>query len=131
MDGDPRPDAERQRPLLRMGAEPLEVFDLAERWRFLTGLPFVFAFWAVRDGFIDKSVNEVLNRSRDFGVANVPAIAEKYSKSLEIKKDFVREYLERNVYYSMDRRSVEGLELFYEKAASAGCIRSARSVEFF
>ena len=130
MEANERPDAERQRTLLRLGAEPLQVFDLAERWRFLTGLPFVFAFWAVRDGFTDKSVNDALNRSRDFGVANVPTIAERYSTRLEIKKEFVQEYLERNVFYYMTRPCLEGLHLFYEKAASLGAIKSARSVEF-
>jgi predicted solute-binding protein len=39
-----RPDAERQKPLLRLGPQPLQVFDLAERWKFLTGLPFVLHF---------------------------------------------------------------------------------------
>ena len=125
-----RPDAEKQRALLRLGAEPLQVFDLAERWRFLTGLPFIFAFWAVRDGFADKSVNEWLNRSRDFGVANITAIVEKYSGILEIKKELLREYFERNVYYHMDRSGIEGLQLFYEKAARIGAIKSAKHLEF-
>jgi len=130
MEVNERPDAERQRPLLRLGAEPLQVFDLAERWRFLTGLPFVFAFWAVRDGFTDKSVNDSLNASRDFGVANIPTITERYSTRLEIKKEFVQEYLEHNVFYYMTRQCVEGLQLFYEKAASLGAIKSAKGVEF-
>jgi predicted solute-binding protein len=51
MEDNQRPDAEKQKALLRQGPEPLQVFDLAERWKFLTGLPFVFAFWAVRKGF--------------------------------------------------------------------------------
>ena len=40
----------QQKAFLKYGPEPLEVFDLAERWKFLTGLPFVFAFWAARAG---------------------------------------------------------------------------------
>src|SRR5215831_21072752 len=45
METNERPNIEAQKPLVRLGSEPLQVFDLAERWRFLTGLPFVFAFW--------------------------------------------------------------------------------------
>ncbi len=45
------PGIDKQAGLVRHGPEPLQVFDLMERWQFLTGLPFVFAFWAVRDGF--------------------------------------------------------------------------------
>jgi chorismate dehydratase len=125
-----RPNAETQKPMLRLGPEPLQVFDLAERWRFLTGLPFVFAFWAVRDGFKGNGVVEALKESRDFGVANIPAIAEKYSAELGIKKEFVQEYLERNVYYYMDRDCVEGLQLFYDMARRAGAVKSTRDLDF-
>jgi chorismate dehydratase len=121
---------ESQKPLLRLGSEPLEVFDLAERWRFLTGLPFVFAFWAVRDGFKDSGVVDVLKASRDFGVANIPTIAEKYGELLQIKKEFVQAYLERNVHYYMDQSCLESLQLFYEKAARVGAIKSARGLQF-
>jgi len=124
------PDAERQKPLLRLGSEPLEVFDLAERWRFLTGLPFVFAFWAVRGGFKDAGVVEALKAARDFGVSNIPTIAQKYSELLEMKKEFLQSYLERNVHYYMDQSCLESLQLFYEKAARVGAIKSVRSPQF-
>ena len=32
------PNAEKQKAFLKYGPEPLQVFDLAERWKFLTGL---------------------------------------------------------------------------------------------
>jgi SAM-dependent methyltransferase len=125
-----RPNAEHQRPLLRLGAEPLVVFDLAERWRFLTGLPFVFAFWAVRDGFKDQSVVDTLKQSRDFGVRNIPVIAEKYSEPTGIKKEYIQEYLEQNMHYYMDQSCIDGLVLFYEKAARIGAVKGSRSLEF-
>ena len=124
------PNIETQKPLVRLGSEPLAVFDLAERWRFLTGLPFVFAFWAVRDGFKDGGVVDKLKASRDFGVANIPTIAEKYSESLQMKKEFLQAYLEKNVHYYMDQSCLEALQLFYEKAARVGAIKSARGLQF-
>ena len=130
MEANERPNIEIQKPLVRLGAEPLQVFDLAERWRFLTGSPFVFAFWAVRDGFNDGSVVDALKRSRDFGVANIRTIAEKYSEPLQIKKEFVQEYLERNVHYYMDQTCLDALQLFYEKAATVGAIKSVRGPQF-
>ena len=117
MEQNNQPDAERQKPLLRHGAEPLEVFDLAERWRFLTGLPFVFAFWGVRGGFKDESIVDTLKQSRDFGVAKIPEIAARYSETLQMKKEFVQEYLEKNVHYYMDQSCLESLQLFYEIAS--------------
>jgi chorismate dehydratase len=125
-----QPNLESQKPLLRLGSEPLEVFDLAERWRFLTGLPFVFAFWAARDGFKDPGVVDTLKASRDFGVASIPAIAEKYSETLQLKKEFIQAYLEQNVHYYMEQSCLESLQLFYEKAAKVGAIKSVRGLQF-
>src|SRR6266481_2408662 len=130
METNERPNIELQKALVRLGSEPLQVFDLAERWRFLTGLPFVFAFWAVRDGFDDKKIVDSLKHSRDFGVANIPTIAERYSEPLQIKKEFVQEYLEKNVHYYMDSACLEGLQLFYEKAAQVGSIKGVRALQF-
>src|SRR5262249_29088850 len=130
MEQNERPDIEHQKSLVRLGSEPLEVFDLAERWRFLTGLPFVFAFWAVRAGFKDETIVDTLKASREFGLANIPAISEKYSATLEIKKEFIRSYLEKNVHYYMDHSCLEALQVFYEKAARVGAIKSARSLQF-
>jgi chorismate dehydratase len=130
METNERPNVDNQKALVRLGSEPIEVFDLAERWRFLTGLPFVFAFWAVRDGFKDNGIVDSLKESRDFGVANIPAIAAKYSEPLQIKKEFIQEYLEKNVHYYMDQSCLDAVQLFYEKAAKVGSIKSARRVQF-
>ena len=124
------PDIDKQKPMVRQGAEPLYVFDLMERWEVLTGLPFVFAFWAVREGFADRKLTELLIQSRDFGLAGIPAIAEKYAEPLAMKKEFLQHYLEQNVYYYLDRQCIEGLDLFYEKAARVGAIKSVRKIEF-
>jgi chorismate dehydratase len=125
-----RPDAEKQKAFLKDGPEPLEVFDLAERWKFLTGLPFVFAFWAARPGFRDEAVADALRQSREFGVQNIPEIAKRFSAELSLKEEFLREYLTQNVHYYMDEACVEGLRQFYEMAAQVGAIKTARSVEF-
>ena len=130
MEDNEQPNAEKQKALLKLSPEPLLVFDLVERWKVLTGLPFVFAFWAARPGFQDKNVTALLNASRDFGVANTAVIAERYSETLSMKKEYLQDYLDRNVHYFMDSACSEGLGLFYEKAARIGAIKSPRAVEF-
>ena len=90
----------------------------------------MFAFWAVREGHKDQGIVEALNDSRDLGVAHIPEIAERYSGPLAMKKEFLQQYLEKNVYYYLDRTCVEGLRLFYEKAARIGAIKSVRKLEF-
>jgi chorismate dehydratase len=125
-----RPDAEKQKAFLRRGPEPLEVFDLAERWKFLTGLPFVFAFWAARSGVQDQGLVDALRESREFGVRNIPEIAKRYAESLALKEEFLQEYLTQNVDYYMDEACLEGLRQFYEMAQDVGAIKSARQLEF-
>ena len=125
-----RPDAEKQKAFLRKGPEPLEVFDLAERWKFLTGLPFVFAFWAARSGVRDQGLVDALRDSREFGVRNIPEIARRYAEPLALKEEFLQEYLTQNVDYYMDEACVEGLRQFYEMAQDVGAIKSARPLEF-
>jgi chorismate dehydratase len=125
-----RPNAEKQKSLLRLGPEPLEVFDLVERWKMLTGLPFVFAFWAARQGFRDTTAVEKLKESRDYGVAHTAEIASRYAATLSLPENFVRDYLERNVYYYMDETCLEGLNAFYKKAARIGAIKTQRALEF-
>jgi chorismate dehydratase len=125
-----QPDAEKQKAFLKYGPEPLAVFDLAERWKFLTGLPFVFAFWAARPGVSDQGITEALKESREFGIRNIPAIAKRYSEQLSLKEEFLQEYLTENVHYYMDDACTEGLRLFYEMAVRVGAIKSARSLEF-
>jgi len=124
------PDIEKQKPLVRQGAEPVQVFDLMERWQVLTGLPFVFAFWAVREGFTDATVADELNRSRDRGLENISKIAEQYAESLSMKKEFLQEYLGRSMYYHLDQSCIDGLQLFYEKAAKIGALKGIRKMEF-
>jgi chorismate dehydratase len=125
-----RPNAEKQKAFLKLGPEPLAVFDLAERWKFLTGLPFVFAFWAVRPGVQSHGIVEALKESREYGVENIGVIAKRYSQELSLPEEFLREYLTENVHYYMDEACMEGLRQFYEMAVEVGAIKSARSLEF-
>jgi predicted solute-binding protein len=75
-------------------------------------------------------VIELLKASRDFGAANTTVIAERYAQTLSMKKEYLQDYLDRNVSYYTDEACAEGLRLFYEKAARIGAIPSARSVEY-
>jgi chorismate dehydratase len=130
MEANEQPNAEKQKALLKLSPEPLFVFDMVERWKVLTGLPFVFAFWASRPGFQNGNTTHLLKASRDFGVANTTTIAERYSQTLSIRKEYLQEYLDRTVSYFMDSECAAGLQLFYEKAAHIGAIPSPRTLEF-
>jgi chorismate dehydratase len=124
------PNGPAQQSFLRNGPEPAHMFDLAERWNNLTGLGFVFAFWAARPGFRDPDAAKRLLESRAFGLANLDAIAARYSEVLSLEVDFVRRYLDTNLDYHMDAAGVEALGLFYDLAAKHGALKSVRRMEF-
>ncbi len=126
----PLPNAENEKSLVRKGAEPIQSFDLMERWNNLTGLPFVFAFWAARNGFSDVSVAARLRESRSFGLENLDTIAERYSEKLGVDKAFLLAYLRKNIGYHMDSDGVAGMSQFYQMAARAGALKSVRGIEF-
>ena len=71
-----------------------------------------------------------MKESREYGIQNIRAIAQRYSQELSLKEEFLREYLTENVHYYMDDACVEGLRLFYDMAARVGAIKRARSVDF-
>ncbi len=56
----------------------VEKIDLGEAWMKLTGLPFVYAFWAGRPGLVDDEDIEALQRARNGGVTQSETIAREY-----------------------------------------------------
>jgi chorismate dehydratase len=124
------PNAAAQSGYLRDGPEPVGSFDLAERWNNLTGLPFVFAFWAARSGFGHPEVHRKLLESRAWGLAHLDTIAARYAESLGLEEAFLKGYLQTNLDYHMDADGIEALGVFYELARDHRLLKSVREMEF-
>jgi chorismate dehydratase len=110
----------------------LEIHDLAVEWRTMTGLPFVFAVWAMRDS-IEGGAQEVV---RDFqaakreGIDHLQRIAADYSNMLHLPESDLLSYLSENVNYELDHENLRGLELYYRYAHKHGLIPQHRPVIF-
>ena len=122
-------------PALTVDRGRYHVLDLGEEWKRATGKPFVFAFWAVRRQAIEnhplaESLPRIFQRSRDHGLANVAVVAREWAPRLGITEEDVARYLLRNVDYTLDQASLEGLSLFYRLAAECGLIARADQLEF-
>ncbi|HUI42941.1 MAG TPA: menaquinone biosynthesis protein [Terriglobia bacterium] len=110
-----------------------QVFDLAAEWRRFTGLPFVFALWAVRNGAVAgdlKTLRLQFERSRDEGLAHVGEIAAEWGPRLGLEADAVRIYLTENIDYTLDEENLSGLRLFYELAHDVGAIPALGELDF-
>ncbi len=108
--------------------ERFHCYDLAEEWRARTGLPFVFAVWALREGGLDSTgltaaqVAEDFVRSRDAGLQNLDALVDEWAQRIDLPAHIIREYWTRNIHYTLDAECQDGLRLFYRYAAECGAL---------
>ena len=117
-------------PAMLIDRTKLKVYDLAEEWRKHTGLPFVFAFWAVR-GDSKIGIGEVdFARAKREGLARTNELADRYAQSLGLPHDELVTYLTENICYDLDEESLRGLNLYYQFAAECGLIDGARELSF-
>lgn len=108
----------------------VEKIDLGEVWTAMTGLPFVYAFWAGRAGALTGADVVELQRARDAGVARPDDIAREYFENPEHQAVGAR-YLRDNIKYYLGEEERAGLELFYRYAAEAGLVSSAGELRFY
>ena len=109
----------------------VEKVDLGEEWVGMTGLPFVYAFWAGRPGIVGAADTAALQQARDRGVAATATIGrELFPHSLE-KAARADLYLRENVKYALGEPEVAGLRRFYELAADIGILDVADAPRFY
>lgn len=96
------------------------VVDLAEAWKGLTGLPFVFALWVAREGVDLGDLPQILARCRSEGLSHVGRIADEVGPGLGLARGECIDYLTRNISYHLGEPEVTALRLFARKAAALG-----------
>ncbi len=124
-------------PALKIDRSRYLTFDLAEEWIHLTGKPFVFAFWAVRQAALkdaprDLDLATVFQESRDHGLLpeSLDCIAREWGPRLGLSQEDVKSYLTENIHYSLDPDCLDGLQLFYSLARECGALPSVPQLCF-
>ena len=107
----------------------LTKIDLGERWTAMTGLPFVWAFWAGPASGISREARSALIHARDQGVAAADRVAEAYCGPE--RAALGRAYLRDNIQYTLDERAASGLRRYYELAERHGVVDAIRAPAFF
>jgi chorismate dehydratase len=105
--------------------------DLGEAWTRLTGLPFVYAFWAGRPDALQAGDVSALQRARDEGILRPDELAREYLADSPARQQTGATYLRENIKYYLRDEERAGLETFYQYAAEAGVVPETRPLRFF
>jgi len=103
----------------------LRVIDLAQEWKEWTGLPMVFAVWAVRKDFaaenpgMVKEVHEAFQRSRDLCLGELDEVAEAAARWEPFDAATLATYF-RALDFSLGERQIAGVREFARRAAARG-----------
>jgi len=114
-------------PALKAGRSKYFHWDLAEEWIRLTGKPFVFAFWAVREDAARNTrldLGTIFQQSCAHGLQteSIKEIVDGWSSRMSLTHEDLRHYLTDNIHYGLDTDCIEGLNLFYELAQDCGAL---------
>lgn len=111
-----------------LGAEKI---DLGLAWSTLTGLPFVWAFWAGRPDAASPEAVRRLQATRDAGMLRADELADAYVAHTPAWQPTARAYFRDHMVYGLTPRMLEGLRTYYREAAAVGVIETPATPLFF
>lgn len=117
-------------PALASDFPGLFVYDLAEEWRKMTGLPFVFAFWAVRKDVATQEIAEIFLRAKNYAWGHLEEITHQESRRTGLPVQLIYDYLTKNIDFTLGNENLSGLSLFYKMAQETGLTEGNRPIEF-
>jgi len=117
-------------PALRVDRERYLITDLAAEWKTLTGLPFVFAVWAVRPEVEIPDLPFYFKSSLRYGLSSLDTLVRESAAEMGLDTSEVRSYLTENLSFFLREEEIAGLEEFYRRAHGQGLILEPRPLEF-
>ena len=96
---------------LLVGRHEHQLWDLGAAWYELTGLPFVYAVWALRRGIENSALRRHLREARDFGLDTLDSIIRTRT---EYNLDFRQDYLGWHIHFHLGADEKRGLAKFME-----------------
>ena len=105
-------------------------YDLGQEWFDWTGLPFVYAFWAVRPGVELGEAAMALHEAKRQGLGRVGEIAQRESAALGLDAGFCRRYLSNIIHFDLGPREQAGLHHYYMLACELGLARRGVNLEY-
>jgi chorismate dehydratase len=117
-------------PALKVDRDRYRVLDLAAEWKSLTGLPFVFAVWAVRPEVDFPDLAFYFKSSLRFGLANLDSLVREAAAEVGLGSEEIRSYLTENLHFLLREPEREALAEFYRRAHRHGLLPEPRDLIF-
>jgi len=106
-------------------------YDLGQEWFDWTGLPFVYAVWAVREGAELGPVADALLEAKQRGCARTGEIAHREAAPLGLDAGFCRRYLANIIHFDLGPREQAGLHYYYTLACELGLAPPGVNLQFY
>ncbi len=110
-------------------------YDLGELWKRFTGLPMVFALWAVRRSFYKARPDETLEvqerlvASLEYCRRHWDEVVAAAAREYEFEPELLRAYFAK-LGYNLSEECRRGLKEFFRRAEAVGAVKQAPEPEF-
>ncbi len=108
-----------------------KVLDLGEIWKNETGLPFVYAVYAVNEG-VNLGVNlRSLQTAKSIGLRNVERISKIESEKLGLGEEICLRYLTERIKYDLGEKEMNGILTYARFLTELGEIEEIRGLRVY
>ncbi len=97
-------------------------YDLGDEWTTWTGLPMVYAVWAVRGGVELGVAERAFHRAKEYGLSRAGVIAQREAAGLGLDPGYCRRYLANIIRYNLGPDELAGMRKYHELAAELGLV---------
>ena len=105
-------------------------YDLGEEWTVWTGLPMVYAVWAVRARVELGDAEMAFHRAKEFGLSQAGEIAQREAPALGLDPGYCRRYLTNILRYDLGPAELAGMRKFHEFVAEVGLAPQGAKLDF-
>jgi len=111
-------------------------FDLGGIWHEMTGLPFVFAVWVVRETFAKKNpgqvkaVHDLLLASKRQGYAHIDEVIAAATQKLDLTHSIIKKYYDLLIC-DLDPLKIKAMKIFFDSLYQQKILETPAKVRFF
>jgi chorismate dehydratase len=111
-------------------------FDLGGIWYEMTGLPFVFAVWVVRESFAKKypeqvgQVLDLLHASKKQGYAHIDEVIFAGTQKLNLSHSLIKRYYDLLIC-DLDPLKIKAMKIFFKSLYEQKILETPAKVRFF